>query len=82
MSWVLWVLGLAMIVIVALAATGALGQLDPEDDFDPELLRDAQVPYVDRKIPTSLFGYRKDVVDALLEEADRHRENARNTDQS
>ena len=69
MAWILWLLGLAMIAVFALAAMGALGTLDVEDDFsDPHMGHDI-ADIKETKIPIALFGYRRDVVDRMLEEA-------------
>lgn len=69
MAWILWLLGLAMIAVFALAAMGALGSLDVDDDFaDPHMGHDI-ADIKETKIPIALFGYRRDVVDRMLEEA-------------
>ena len=60
MTWLFILLGVAVLAIGLLAAVGALGELAPEDD-----LAGANEDH----IPTALFGYRKDVVDRLLEQA-------------
>ena len=58
-----------MIAVFALAAMGALGNLDVEDDFaDPHMGHDI-ADIKETKIPIALFGYRRDVVDRMLEEA-------------
>jgi len=70
MEWVLWIVGIGLIAVFALAATGALGELRAEDDFDPQLPRvNAALDPSQRRIPLALFGYRRDVVDTLLDEA-------------
>jgi hypothetical protein len=62
MSWVLWLLGVVVIAIFALVAVGAFGQISDEEVFNSD------VEYrPGMKLPLSLLGYRKDVVDALLE---------------
>jgi len=68
MIWVFWVIGLAVIAVTALAATGALGSLSDEDETaGPPVFSAAELR--SRHIPLSLFGYRKDVVDRLLDDA-------------
>jgi|GEM_PF-5020261 len=62
MSWILWVLGVAVVAIFALVAVGAFGQISDEEVFDSDLEYKPGM-----KIPLSLLGYRKDVIDALLE---------------
>jgi len=69
MGWILWILGLAVIAIFALVAMGALGSLENEDDFaEPHMGHDI-ADIKETKIPIALFGYRRDVVDRMLEEA-------------
>lgn len=69
MAWILWVLGLAMIAVFALAAMGALGSLNVDDDFaDPHMGHDI-ADIKETRIPIALFGYRRDVVDRMLDEA-------------
>lgn len=62
MSWILWLLGIVVIAIFALVAVGAFGQVADEEVLDDDL---SYKPGV--KLPLSLLGYRKDVVDKLLE---------------
>lgn len=64
MSWVLWLVGLAVVAGFALVALGAFGGLADEDDFNAEGWRDLP----GRRIPLALFGYRRDVVDRLLDQ--------------
>jgi hypothetical protein len=62
MSWILWLLGVVIIAIFALVAVGAFGQISDEEVLDSDVeFRPGM------KLPLSLLGYRKDVVDALLE---------------
>jgi hypothetical protein len=62
MSWILWLLGVVIIAIFALVAVGASGQISDEEVLDSDVeFRPGM------KLPLSLLGYRKDVVDALLE---------------
>lgn len=66
MSWILWVVGVLVIGVFAFAAVGAFGHVEPEDVLD------ADVQYKPgMKLPLSVLGYRKDVVDRLLEDAYR-----------
>ena len=66
MTWLFILLGVAVVAIGLLAAVGALGELTADDD-----LAGAHEDH----IPTELFGYRKDVVDRLLEQARSERVN-------
>ena len=66
MSWILWVVGVLVIAVFAFAAVGAFGQVEHEE------MLDADVRYKPgMKLPLSVLGYRKDVVDRLLENAYR-----------
>ncbi|MEY4347747.1 MAG: hypothetical protein RIS43_166 [Actinomycetota bacterium] len=58
MQNLLWILALLVIAATALAAMGGLGELHDEDELGTEK---------SSVIPTALFGYRKDVVDRLLD---------------
>ena len=58
MQNLLWIVALLVIAVTALAAMGGLGELPDEDELGTEK---------SSVIPTSLFGYRKDVVDRLLD---------------
>ena len=69
MAWVLWILGIALIVVFALAALGALGSLDTEDDFAQPHMGHDIADIKATKIPIALFGYRRDIVDRMLDEA-------------
>ena len=69
MAWMLWILGLAVIAVFTLAAMGALGSLDVEDDFAQPHMGHDIADIKETKIPIALFGYRRDVVDRMLEEA-------------
>lgn len=69
MGWILWILGLGLIAVFTLVAMGALGSLEAEDDFaEPHMGHDI-ADIKETKIPIALFGYRRDVVDRMLEEA-------------
>ncbi|MEN9922566.1 MAG: hypothetical protein RIS09_80 [Actinomycetota bacterium] len=71
MSWILWLLGVVVIAVFSLVAIGAFGQI-----ADEEIL-DENVEYKPgMKLPLSVLGYRKDVVDRLLERA--YNDNLRN----
>lgn len=67
MSWMLWVLGVAVIAVFALVAIGAFGQV-----ADEEILDESVEYKPGMKLPLSVLGYRKDVVDRLLERAYNH----------
>jgi hypothetical protein len=66
MSWILWLLGLVVVGVFALVAVGAFAQVDDEEVLDSEVRYQPGM-----KLPLSVFGYRKDVVDQLLENAYR-----------
>ena len=66
MSWVLWVVGVLVIGVFAFAAVGAFGQIEQEEVLDANLRYKPGM-----KLPLSVLGYRKDVVDSLLENAYR-----------
>lgn len=69
MGWILWILGLGLIAVFTLVAMGAMGSLEAEDDFaEPHMGHDI-ADIKETKIPIALFGYRRDVVDRMLEEA-------------
>lgn len=66
MSWILWVVGILVIAVFAFAAVGAFGQVVQEEVLDENLQYKPGM-----KLPRSVLGYRKDVVDRLLENAYR-----------
>lgn len=67
MSWILWLVGLAVIAFTALAAMGVFGEMERENELLPQIPLDAE-KVADIAIPLSFIGYRKDVVDQLLED--------------
>lgn len=66
MSWILWVVGILVIAVFAFAAVGAFGQVEQEEVLDENLQYKPGM-----KLPLSVLGYRRDVVDRLLENAYR-----------
>jgi len=66
MSWILWVVGVVVIGVFAFAAVGAFGQVEQEEVLDSDVQYKPGM-----KLPLSVLGYRKDVVDRLLENAYR-----------
>ncbi|MEY2634784.1 MAG: hypothetical protein RIS75_724 [Actinomycetota bacterium] len=67
MSWILWLLGLAVIAFTALAATGAFGEMESENELISQVPLDPE-KVADIAIPLSFIGYRKDVVDHIIED--------------
>jgi hypothetical protein len=77
MEWILWFGGLILVAVIALSATGAFGSLDDEQDFIPNQADPTSDPTL-RKIPLALFGYKREVVDSLLDELAAKRDTAAN----
>ena len=67
MSWILWLIGLAVIAFTALAAMGVFGEMPEENELLSQVPLDA-TKVADMSIPLSFIGYRKDVVDNILED--------------
>lgn len=60
MAWLLWLTVIVLIAVGLIAAIGGFGSLEAEDDL---------AGAGEESIPLALFGYRRDVVDRLLDKA-------------
>ena len=67
MAWILWLVGLVVIAVTALAATGTFGSMADENELLPQQPVDP-TQLSELSIPLSFIGYRRDVVDNLLED--------------
>jgi hypothetical protein len=67
MAWILWLVGLVVIALTALAATGTFGSMADENELIPQQPVDP-TRLSEVTIPLSFIGYRRDVVDSLLED--------------
>ena len=67
MAWILWLVGLVVIALTALAATGTFGSMSEENELIPQHPVDPN-KLAEIAIPLSFIGYRRDVVDSLLED--------------
>jgi hypothetical protein len=77
MAWILWLVGLTIIALTALAATGTFGSMADENELIPQQPVDP-TQLSELSIPLSILGYRRDVVDSLLEDLQQQINELRN----